>query len=578
MTSRTLTLAGFVAALLLGPVAARGDYLGKSAAQWQLELTLARDAQARRSAAFALGKLGPQSRDAVPDLMKCLEAANEDPGVRETAAFSLGQIVRRGSSSDDLVRLLCKIVTAKTDERIARSAILALGKCAADTAQVRATLEKAIDDPSPAVRQNAAWAFGEICQRSETVPVSSLRKALGTKEEDKLVKRDAALALDKILTYQPAAGSDAEHHERLRLGKVREQARAALPELLSCAGHQYVELKKAACGTLINIVNSQDANARAILAQACGKGEDIEVRRNAALALAAIGGTGSEAAIPVLQDALRNSDPELRQKAVLAFRNLGSVAANSLPHLLKALAQDADDRVRRYAAVALGGWALDSKDVVPALVQRVVDRKENVEVRTAAAVSLQSIGQCEQAIAAIPELIGVLDNPQEPARVRERVLWALRVHQGELANHKKVFDALKKVLKEPGLSDPASGGKMLRFDAAFLFGIFKKADVPDEVFPVLQDFLQDSTIRVYTGLSTGGGRVAEGGGSKSSVAEQGGEDGRIMAIQALQEIGAKRVRGQQQVIQQLKVVRDDGTVEPKLREAAAKLLKDCGVK
>ena len=80
---------------------------------------------------------------------------------------------------------------------------------------------------------------------------------------------------------------------------------------------------------------------------------------------------------------------------------------------------------------------------------------------------------------------------------------------------------------------------------------YKKTNAPEEVFPVLNDFLQDKGVRVFTGLATGGARVAEGGTSRRAVAEQGGEDGRIMAIQALQEVGAKRVRKQAEVIDSL---------------------------
>jgi len=581
-------LAGLAAAWLLLPSSSpsRGDYLGKSAAQWQQELTLAKDAKTKRSAAFALGKCGIQALQAVPALMKCLQSDSEDPGVRETAAYALGQIVPRSSASQELVQLLCRLAATKADDdRLPRSAIVALGTCGTDTADIRAALEKALEDASPAVRQNAAWALGEICQHSEDPPLWSLRLAFANKEKDKLVKRDAALALGKVVAQLPPAGGDAAQ----RVGKVREQARAAIPDLLGCVGQDYVELKKAAAGTLINLVNSQDVQALPILAKACAKNEDIEVRFNAAQALAAIGGAGSEAAVPVLLDVLRTKkddpernlkgDAEWRRTAILAFRNLGSVAAAALPDLLQILATDPDLQVRYNTAVALGGWKTNNHLVVPALVQRVVDSDENIAVRVAASMSLQSIGQCKEAIAAMPLLVKVLADPQQPAQIRERVLFAMRVHQNDLDNYQDVFAALKEILVEPGLRDPASGGKMLRYDAAYLFGIYKQAKAPKEVFPVLTDFLKDNGIRIFAGLATGGGRVAEGGSSKSVVAEQGVGDGRINAVEALQRIGAKRVKTQPEIIQELKSLRDsDQAVEPKLREASAKLLKDCGVK
>jgi HEAT repeat protein len=583
MNRLTVLFSGLAAVWLLIAVSpSRGDYLGKPAAQWQLQLAGAKDATARRSAAFALGKCGLQALQAVPDLMRCLESESEDMGVRETAAYSLGQIVMRGSASPDLVRLLSKLAAAKaTDDQLARSALVALGNCGTDTADIRAALETALVNPSPAVRQNAAWALGEVCQKTDDPPVSSLRLTLSGQEKDKLVKRDAALALSKIVSqHGPAVGfGNAEQKERDRIAKVRDYARAAIPELLNCIADDYVELKKAAAGALVNIVNSQDGHAASALAKACTKSEDIEVRLNAAQALAAIGGKGSEAAVPVLQDVLRSNkgNPEWRQNAVLALRNLGSVGAAVLPNLLEVLARDPDRKVRYYAAVALGGWQTANKQVVPALVQRVVDGEEDLEVRVAAAVSLQSIGQCDEAAAAIPVLVQVLANPEQPPRVRERVLWALRVHQAGLSNHDEVFAALKAILTEPGLRNPRSGGKMLRYDAAYLSAVFKKASAPKEVFPVLEDFLKDNDVRLFAGVKTGGARVAEGGSGKSVVAEQGIEDGRIMAVQGLQEIGPARVKNQGAIIAQLTVLRDSQqAIEPKLREAATTLLKDCG--
>jgi HEAT repeat protein len=569
--------------LLVPWSASRGDYLGKSAAQWEREFSTARDVSAKRGAAFALGKLGIQAIPALPALTRCLESENEDEGVRETAAFSIGQIVPRGSANDNLVKVLCKLAAGKSeDDRATRSAIVALGSCGSDTAEVRAALDKALGNTSPAVRQNSAWALGEICLKSDDPPVSALRRALASKETDRLVKRDAALAFAKIVTPPPVVGGEAEQkQEQERLKKVREQSRAALAELLVCAGNDYVELKKAAVGALVNLVNSDDDKARPILAAACGKTEDIAVRFNAAQALSAIGGPGSDAAVPVLQEVLRNKkgDPDWRQNAVLAFRNLGPVGAAALPDLLEALASDSDIKVRYNAAVALGGWKADSNQIVPALVQRVLASEENTDVRVAAAMSLQSLGSCEQAVAAIPQLVNVVTNAEQPPRIRERVLWALRVHQGGLAKHEEVFVALKNILAEPGLRDGNSGGKMLRYDAAYLLAAYKQSKAPDEVFPVLNDFLQDKGIRIFTGLTTDASRVAEGGASKSVVAEQGGEDGRIMAIDALNKIGAQRVKRQADVIQSLRAMRDsDPAIESKLREATVKVLKDCGVK
>jgi hypothetical protein len=222
---------------------------------------------------------------------------------------------------------------------------------------------------------------------------------------------------------------------------------------------------------------------------------------------------------------------------------------------------------------------------VPALVQRIADSDEDTDVRVAAGIALKSIGKCPEAVAAIPALVKVLGSSKQPPPVREHVLWALRVHEGELANHKEVFGALKEILVDETLRDPSSGGKMLRYDAAYIFAVFKKAEVPAEVFPVLNEFLRDDKVRIFTGLVTGSSRVAEGGGGGSVVAVQGGEDARIMAVQALEAIGRKRMTTmkeagmKEQIIAQLRLLNDPNqVVEPNLRAAVGRLMKELGLK
>jgi hypothetical protein len=221
----------------------------------------------------------------------------------------------------------------------------------------------------------------------------------------------------------------------------------------------------------------------------------------------------------------------------------------------------------------------DANKMVPALVDRVVDNSENAEVRVAAAMSLQFIGHCEEATKAMSRLASVVDDTNQPVRVRERILWAMRVHGSDLVGNSQVVHALTKVLTEEKLKDPANGGKMLRYDSAYLLSVYNRvAKAPDEVFPVLLDFLKDPTVRIFTGINTKISGVKEGGGqSQAGVKEQGGHDGRVMVIQALEQLGYKRAAEQPAIMQTLREMRD-GTlvVDQNLRDAATKLLKEWG--
>src|SRR5437660_16002 len=87
------------------------------------------------------------------------------------------------------------------DARARRSAAFALGTVALNTREAASpvkALEKAVRSPkdggdaNPAVRQNAAWALGRL------QPASAIRLAAALEDDDALVRRDAAAALDQV--------------------------------------------------------------------------------------------------------------------------------------------------------------------------------------------------------------------------------------------------------------------------------------------------------------------------------------------------------------------------------------------
>jgi HEAT repeat protein len=551
-----LALALLAVYLPSGTTAAQQDkFLGKSVDDWRQELNNS-NAIVRGNAAFALGKIGPHAAPALPALRQLL-LDDKTASVRDAAALAIGGIAQRDQANAPVIDALCQALTTDAEPAVQRSAAVALGQCASDTPQVRRVLTEVIHDAPPGVVQNAAWALGEICAKAAQPPVATLRKALAHK--DKLVKRDAAFALGKL--------------------QAKELARAAVPDLAVCVDHEYLELRKAACFALVELVNPthKGTEAARLLAKVCkDKTEDVDVRCNAALALSNIGGDEAQIAVPVLHGMLRMGDLDLKRRAALALRNTGEAGKAAENDLIKAL-QHKDDDLRHNAAVALGG--LRSSNAVPALVERIADSKEKEQVRVAAAVALLYIGKCEEAVAAVPQLIEVLDNPKQPAIVRWRLLWSLRVHQVDLLKYDNLFTALRNVLREPDVK-MQQGGKMLRYDCAFLLGVLKSVDAPEEALPVLQEFLADDSIRIFTGIDGPvPPRPPEVPGKDPKVVELGTEDGRIMAIKALERIGYQRVMAHPQIIDQLRKMAANGSMfEPKIRKEAGELLKAWGVK
>ena len=67
-------------------------FLSKDAGAWSQELSASDEAR-RRSAAFALGKLGSHAREALPALKRKLQEEKEAE-VREAIAFALGEIAK----------------------------------------------------------------------------------------------------------------------------------------------------------------------------------------------------------------------------------------------------------------------------------------------------------------------------------------------------------------------------------------------------------------------------------------------------------------------------------------------------
>src|SRR5262249_47403799 len=157
----------------------------------------------------------------------------------------------------------------------------------------------------------------------------------------------------------------------------------------------------------------------------------VEVRRNAALVMANIGGAASAPAVPVLVEALQDGDLDTRRQVAAAFRNIGPTARAALDPLRQAL-KDRDAVLRANVALGLGGLADAGGGAVPALVARVGARAEKEEVRFIAAGALSAIGSNPAALDAIPTLVRVIDDRTAPAKVRERTLWALRPHGKKL--------------------------------------------------------------------------------------------------------------------------------------------------
>lgn len=553
----------------VGPAQAQGAfYLGKGLRTWADELGRS-DAASRRAAAFALGKLGSRANAELPQLLKLLQG-DKDAAVRETAAWAVGEVCKgnRGAAEGGTVLpALTQAVAKDPDPLVRRSAAVALGNVGLDVEaleeglkdtnqtirkgaeqllkQVKAAqgaLEQCLTDGNPAVRQNAAWALGQLKADS----VTPLRQML-RKEDDTTVLRDTAKAV----------------------GQLGDKGHAALPELLLATQHKNTEVKKAALGSLVLLVNSEDKEAYGPLQQALQDGNE-EVRSNAAIALANIGGSGAKAALPVLlKDLQQKTDLEKRRQAAGVIGNIGPDAKAAVALLQQAL-KDPDKELRYNAATSLGNLREAAEPAVPDLVQVVADPSASAELRTQAVLALVTIGPVPAAKAATKTLIDVVKDTRTPTEVRLRTMVALRhIQEAALKDYPELFQTLTGVVSQ----NITQENRVFLYNSSYFLSLYQRDKVPERVLDVLQAFLKDSSLALLEGQRVNAPGSNEKGTGQAKVSDVKKSDARLLAVEALRLVGAERVKARRDIVAELRRLRDDRNTLPELQKAIQTLFE-----
>jgi HEAT repeat protein len=306
-------------------------------------------------AIVALGAMGPQAADAVPELARFVTSPREDDLVRSYAVTALGKIgdrsvipilrglLQRGGGlhvprsavialgclapSDDVITvgLLRNVIAKGGDPQAAHWACIALGRIGGPIAERE--LKRLVAGESGSLQAFGALGLG-ILHRDEPVPLTAtyLREGLA-RAADSSLRGAFAIAIgiagareaeEDLLRILVAEGNPAlRGYAAVALGMIR--ARAAIPEIQS-------QLREA------------DA--------------DPDLQRSLAVALGLLGDRG---AVGLLVDLLRTSRNEFaRSSAALA---LGTIGDHTAIESLGAIVLDRDgspDTVRSRATSALG--------------------------------------------------------------------------------------------------------------------------------------------------------------------------------------------------------------------------------
>jgi HEAT repeat protein len=460
---RIVLLAACGAALV---PASRGQgpaFLGRQASAWARDLSDVKP-DVRRSAAFALGRIGGGALAAAPELTKCLQDA--DAGVRAAAARAVGDIVVSLQGGGAGLReaagtALADALAADTDSHVRAAAAYALGAFREESAAP--ALRKALHDPDARVRRGAVRALSQLGQ-----PLSAAANDLTDllQDPDALVRRDAAAALG-------AAGSRAAVRPLVKLAK----------------GEGDGVVRRSALRSLVELVGPED-RAVAIELYPLLALDDLESARKAALALGKMG-ADSAPAVPVLAKMLREDDEPLQIQAAAALAGVGPEAAPAVPALVKMLTGAKSTAARVSAAVALGKVGSSARDAVPVLTQMLAST-EPAEVRTHAAEALMDIGSPAND-SAVPALLRIIESDFDP-NVRHKC--ALSVSRRRDYESSGVARTYAKVLAETG---PETA--LLRYEAAYHLATRAPSWAPDRTVDVLLDLYKQDWIRTYRGTS-----------------------------------------------------------------------------
>jgi HEAT repeat protein len=189
-----------------------------------------------------------------------------------------------------------------------------------------------------------------------------------------------------------------EKEFKSRLKAIVEQAEARDRELIMADIRVIREAKINTFDELLEVVSNEY--------------RDQLVRTSACWVLSRL---GDEAAIPFLSEALRSAEPNVRKSAAYALGHLKH--PDAIPPLAKTLAEDGDNEVRTAVAYALG-YLGDSQALEP-LVQILQNPEEPSRLRGMTAEALANIGDH----AAVGPLCDVLND--ESVEVRYWAVFAL---------------------------------------------------------------------------------------------------------------------------------------------------------
>lgn len=276
----------------------------------------------REIAVFTVGKIGPDARDAIPDLLPLL--GGDDETLRQRAAVSLAEI---GAAA--MPGVIGQLKGNPAARYWAAYALERMGPAAASAGA--ALIDRLRSDGDTDVRGAAAAALGEIGPDARG-GADALTAALQDKESRvRILAAEALWKLEKtpdralpILSKELASKDAPARREAAEaLGRLAAIAKAALPLLRKALEDRAADVRVAAAQAVWLIAG--DAGVVSVLVAAL-EDRDSEIRRTAAETLARIG-SAARPALNGLSRLLKDREWQVRKAAAEAMRKIDAEAA-----------------------------------------------------------------------------------------------------------------------------------------------------------------------------------------------------------------------------------------------------------
>jgi HEAT repeat protein len=284
---------------------------------------------ARQYAAVALTKINDNTKEIVSALTQRLD--DDNSVIRRSAAGALGKIGPAASAA--VPRLIDLSRDESEDSSVREYAVRALTSIDPKNEKVASTLISVLEDESPRVREAAVEALLEV---SLATPVSGA------------AKHDVPTLITQLKDTNPRVRWSAARG-LAEVGPAARSAGDALSQVLADE-REDIEVRKAAAAALGSIGSYAKQSIAALINILEKKGENPELRAAAAVALGMIG-PDARAAVPVLVESLKDSNARLRAIVLVTLKRIGP-HPKTIPTLAEAM-RDNDLEARGSAALAI---------------------------------------------------------------------------------------------------------------------------------------------------------------------------------------------------------------------------------